>query len=60
MALSILTGAASPAQLSIVDLDSPEGRQSYLALEGNIRWGCDGWRRILPEISSDTCMASAA
>jgi hypothetical protein len=44
-ALSILTGAASPAQLSIINLDSPEGRQSYLELEGNIEVG-DWWRFV--------------
>ncbi|HEV2515240.1 MAG TPA: hypothetical protein VGV07_08320 [Devosia sp.] len=38
-ALSILTGGASPAQLSIIDLDSPEGRQSYLDLAGDIEVG---------------------
>jgi len=45
MALSILTGAASPAELSIIDLDSPEGRQPYLVLEGSIEVG-DWWRFV--------------
>lgn len=44
-ALSILTGGASPAQLSIINLDSPEGRQSYLELAGEIEVG-DWWKFV--------------
>jgi hypothetical protein len=43
--LSILTGSALPAQLSIIDVDRPEGRQSYLALDGDIEIG-DWWKFV--------------
>ena len=44
-ALSIPIGAALPAQLSIVDVDRPEGRQSYLQLSGEIEIG-DWWKFV--------------
>lgn len=43
--LSIPMGAALPAQLSIIDLDRPEGRQSYLELSGEIEVG-DWWKFV--------------
>lgn len=43
--LSIPTGAALPAQLSIIDIDRPEGRQPYLELSGEIEVG-DWWRFV--------------
>ncbi|WP_439599611.1 hypothetical protein [Devosia sp.] len=43
LALSIPMGAAFPAQLSIIPIDRPEGRQSYLELSGDIEVG-DWWK----------------
>lgn len=54
-ALSIPMGAALPAQLSIIDVDRPEGRQSYLELSGDIEVG-DWWKfvRLLKRHPSTT------